>query len=771
MEQQMIGLAPVFRAKQPPVNQGLNLVWLLCIFLLALLFPSTSTAESSVLHAQLGLRNGRFCIDPRQTTFSPSPTFTQAFKGSHEKAKQALLKALDDALAQEASAVLTLATAELLADYPTNKAVFFPVLELTADWTNAAAIFSTWGETNNISEGEGYLPLLLSEFVSDPDLMHRMLAKTPFVGGEIDTMDQDVGDALCQGRVDFLVADPVSSSDFDGHAFSFGDNQGMFAKAKVTTAQLGRLLRPLKGELWNPYRIQGQLKDFFGDMGFQSSLTNIAAFSFDAIKIYRPSTGREVMLEGTPRLAGIQIVAPHANQRLVHELLYLILPQEDYKKVHAAPANYLINSTIGVGTPVEIVMLDYASAAGRILPHAAPYLNQQEFREKLAGLQSLGFQARMSEHPAPLPAFPSDKLWADLVLFPVEGPATNVVTQNLTLGPPIQGKERNHLQVAAGIESKQPFTVLAEYTRESLITNDTFNVRAGWRNEPLFGGSYQRDFAGFDGLNRRFSFSLAGNSDFHVDRVMNFRRFDERRDSGTASAQLELFRDRNGQWLRLETDVSHAQVETIQGSSKSTDDISRANIGMSYSCLRNGIIHAGGLEITPRLSIARSDRHSTVFVQPSLRTAYHRNLWQFYEVDSRASIDWASAGTPTTELPRFGGEDSVRGFRLEAGAGRLSWAVQNEFWIPLRFTDHFGKIIGPILRPNLKLGAFVDIGGLDKAQQNISSFESGAGLGLRYIFQRQAALRLDWAHPLTGFSSDQGGHSVYFSVAVMPTHF
>lgn len=768
---------------------------------------SAAAVDASRLHVSLYLTNGYFAVDSH-TTFEPTADFTKSFSGSSTTAKTSLVESLNQAFRSHGRVILLDPDESdaIASSKPPGLVKYDPIIKFTGSWDEACAAFTRWVKTNkqNIDEiqAQNYLPNLLQNFVEDEGGLQTALAETPCLWREIDTTDYDVLAKLYAGSFDLVVADPISDADIKGDIFAFGDNRGAFDYAGITPRKFGHLLESLKGEMLNEARIQRQVGDFLADIGLESyysvqspglqwtpeSSANSKSppTPFHYIQLFRRPEERQIILNGSPRISAIQIAVHHADTMVLRELLYLILPQDDFQKVFKNPQTFLTNTvgTIEGSNSVEFVILHFTSSNGSQLPHAAPYINHRVLQGQLSRIQTLGYQAALYEDAKPpTVGFPAnDKKWARLVVFPITGfgaashvsEANNANNNSTMTNKVVVAKPyRNHLQVGGGIESHQPPTVLLEYSRDELFTNDSVAIKLGWRDEPIFGGNYQRDFFGFGTLGRRLSISVAGDSDFKPDRLVDGLRADERRSGGSFGAQLELFRDKQDNWLRLEASISHQAVEVKNTSIQNvgSDDISRATIGLSYSWLREAMAGSPGLEINPSISVGRASRDDAVFLQTSIKSAFHRNLPGFFEMDSRGSFDWASSGTPSTELPKFGGEDSVRGFRLEAASGRLVWALQNEFWVPLRFTDNFGETAGRLLRRNLKLAAFVDIGGVDHAQGGISPFEAGAGLGLRFTIKDQATLRLDWAHPLTSFTHDQGGHAVYFSILLKPAHF
>ena len=460
------------------------------------------------------------------------------------------------------------------------------------------------------------------------------------------------------------------------------------------------------------------------------------------------------------------------------KLLYLLLPDEDYRRVRAN--NDLLLKTKGqvdTGNPVEFEILDLRMTPASSLIIANDHVNHRVLRERLGSIQQIGYQAIISRDRD---TGASQTTWARLVVLPLPETTTPPPTPSGAMGPnaispdriAAAPAERNHLRLAVGVDTTETTTVLVEYSRDDIAGDDNLSVRAGWRGEMIIGGTYQKDFAAFGFLGRRLTISVSGDSDFHPDRLIDNERHDERRNGGSASALLELFRDRQDHWLQFQTSLSRQDVKLKQNPTvPDKDTISRATLGLSYAWLRPYVIGTPLLSIDPSFSVARSDTNNSDFFETSVRAAFHAKFANFFEFDSRLGFDWASADTPEIELPRFGGEESVRGFRLEAASARLAWSLQNEVWFPLRFTDLLGSTMDGLLRRSLKLAAFIDIGGVEDSQQPVSAFEAGAGLGLRFTLQDQATLRIDWAHPLTDFASDLGGHTFYFSILLQPAHF
>jgi len=784
------------------------LAWLFAVFA-ALIWPldEIEAQTQSWLHVKLALKDGYFVADRNKTTFDPSVSFGKNYKGTMDEARVDLINHLDNALRNSGKAIsLSLSIEERAQFNPNDQSTlskFQGVINFTGDWEKAQSQFKNWGITHDVTPEAAHAlladPILTVLFQEDGGLSNA-LVDSPFLWDSLDATDYEISEKLYQGLVSFPVADPVSESDLEGREFHFRTNPGCFEGAGVTTRLLGKSLRPLKGKLWLRPLIQRQVGDVLADIGFPSRLIAIDQARqlqwhpgvYDRgqmppelfVTIGRAANERTIHLDGPARISEVKVVVGHKDFETLMKVLYHLLPDADFRAIRSvissSPADYLkfTREKVLGGEEREVVTLDYRKPASRRLSQPAPYVNQRQVLRQLGQIAGLGFipfwaaieGTSVEGYPA------SDTRWIQLLLAATSNLEKRNSEVDETKKPArmqLSGKEfRNHLRIGGGVQSKQPPTALLEYTRDGVFASDHMSLKVGWRGEAIFGGNYQRDFIGFESLGRRLSLKLDGDSDFRPDRLVNSQRVDERRSGGGVTAQLDLFRDRANHWLRLEVALSHQEVKLKDTAPHlSTDGISRGTLGLSYGWLRESVVGSPGLELTPSLTIGRPTHNGSGFIQSSIKAAYHRNLLSFFEIDSRACLDMASSDTPETEWPRFGGEDSVRGFRLEAASGRVSWSFQNELWIPIRFTDYFGETIDNLLRRNLKLAAFVDVGGLSRSQQTISSFEAGAGIGLRFTMSDQATLRLDWAHPMTRFSKDQGGHSFYFSVVLRPVHF
>ena len=786
--------------------------WVAILSIAAGLWSSDSigradTLPATRLEAVLGLTNGFFAVDFEKSKFVPNDLFRASFRGTPEAAKRSLIESVNKALKNTGRAYINglplIQQNAIRVGSETNLTRFQAVQDITASWEQARDQFRIWAQSQGVtdeSEQKAWLATSLKSLVSSEGRLGRELGATPLLWSDFDPTDQEASDALENGTLRLIVAHPFDADDAVGSTIGFGNNSDAFKHLGLNTNHLGRLLRSFEGELWSQALIQREVGDFFLELGLESSNDELdertnrqwrfgkfTSFEdkdsdFHRIRFIRPSGERRVVVEGPPRIGAIQIQIPHTNTALLREILWLCLPHQHFQALAQAPERFIEKTTgamIGMNE-VQFSILRYTTPSGLQLPKTAPYLDHRELAKLQAELLKLHYRTLLFDEMPPLNGGFSDTRWVKLVLLPIASATTDTTSSAVDSGKNISKANaqfenteyKNHLKLTAGLASGQPVLTVLEYSRDNIATNDSASVKAGFRGDLLFGANYTRDFVGFESIDRRLSISVSGDSDFQANRLVDNVRTDERRSGGRISAQLELLRNENANWLRIDAALEHQEIQLQELSlAERRTGVSRASIGLSYSWSPELRLGAPVLEITPSIDFMRSTHNQSFAAKPSISLGYHRGLPSFFEVSSRANVTFASAGTPATELPRFGGEDSVRGFRYEAASGRFTWTVRSELWIPLRFVRHWGETVDVLLRRDLKVAVFIDIGGVEKSLQPVSIFEAAAGVGLRYRVQDQAALQLDWAVPVTNRNRDLGGGTLYFSISLKPAHF
>ena len=284
--------------------------------------------------------------------------------------------------------------------------------------------------------------------------------------------------------------------------------------------------------------------------------------------------------------------------------------------------------------------------------------------------------------------------------------------------------------IGAGFQYKpgQGFSALGNLSWPPL------NASVGGPSGTLASGSYSVEHLAF-------AASVDAGVSEERNRVLNGARVNEEIVSNSATLAWNPWRALDGDTLQFQLTPSHSVIF----------DQTWNAISPGVLFLRTGLTseYPWRFSTEPRIVIDRR------FARSVLTANTHRSF-DHWEFDLSGRFENSFGDPPLFELPSFGGEDTVRGFRADDAIGRRLWASQNELWLPL-----------PRLSL-LKLATFFDVGGAYQTVGSSPGLREGLGAGLR-LDLRLAVLKFDWAY---GFGQAATGGSrgkVYFSV-VFPTH-
>lgn len=285
--------------------------------------------------------------------------------------------------------------------------------------------------------------------------------------------------------------------------------------------------------------------------------------------------------------------------------------------------------------------------------------------------------------------------------------------------------------IGAGFEYKpgQDFSALGNLQLPPLA------VSIGGPSGTLASGSYSASYLGFSAA------LTAGVSD-ERNRVLDGVKVDEESVSDSAAFGWELWRSLDGNTLLFDLDPSHAVVFNA------TLNTLEPGVQFIHSNLTSE--YPWRLSIGPRVLI--DDRFADCIVTAST----HRSF-DHWEYDLSGRFENAFRNPPIFELPSFGGESTVRGFRADDAIGRRLWADQNELWHVL-----------PHLSP-LKVATFFDFGGAYQTVGSYPGLRAGLGAGLR-VDLRVAMLKFDWAYGFGRAATGGSRGKFYFSVAWNTPH-
>ncbi|HEY4940711.1 MAG TPA: ShlB/FhaC/HecB family hemolysin secretion/activation protein [Rhizomicrobium sp.] len=776
---------------------------LIALFAVVLGLSPALADDQPHLLVQFRIVNGRFAVDPNHTTLDLSDPAKAGYALSHEEIRVQLIDKLDSLLANGAQ-VLSLAGATC-PDPPSKDDI---CNFSSKSWEDAQAAFATWAGIHKpeIVAPTAYLSDIFgNEFVGAADTngpkLQTLIDPTPF---QLD----DSSDVVDYGKLNFTyLQGPIQDGQIaacdragPGCIVTFGANAGAFDH-HITARVLAQSLKPLRGEIWDIQRIYRQLGDLLALTGIQSTLDTKDSDG-DVARFASVHSGDEntVVIDGPPRLSVIAVaLGPGDDDTTLKKILFLLLPEREYRKVVSNFAAWVTTrqETLETGKPIQFRELrfpergapDCANPGGRL---CVPYINHRDLNVRLASLTALGYQAALWPDTNTHYDGYSDTKWARLRIVPADDSDAKA-DQSAAAGPPAAAatpapakaaadnhllkydQPRHFLSIGGGMQTNQPATFFVEYRQNELLGDDAVTIHLGWHSKSIISGNYTKDFLDFAGLGRRLAVTLTGDSDNNVSVPVGTERADERRTGGGVTLALDLFRDLDRHSLQLNGSFSYQEValDPVAGATPpvtpATEQISSVVLGATYKWQGDDTINLPDIDFEPAVTTAWGSGATRPYWKTSARGVVHDKFENFFEYDLRAGLDWASAQTPQTELPRFGGEETLRGLKLNAAAGTFVWYAQNELWVPLRFIDRLAPEVDGMFRNALKLAVFVDVGGASNNLQGLAPFSAGAGLGLRYSLQDQATLRLDWAHLITGAPHDLGGQGIYFSIVLTPS--
>jgi hypothetical protein len=775
------------------------------------------TAELSYqgfLRIQICITNGYFAVDntSSNTWYSNTIPSKATIPKSDEEIKAALVATVNDGLKTLGPAFIWALPDAYRVVYPGGPVTNVdtkPVARYTGSWISATTDFYNW-------ETENKLPIQTNWLTS------KLYLQTVLTGARPNyKLNPSFGTNFTASPLNFRntanikFVEKVGWLDFDVQFFTQNDlspsniilsqDSGMFVYAGITSEELARRVAGLQGSLWSGDKLHRQLDDEFTRMGYLVSdgngTTTPGAVVIQPLKNLNPGqNGAGVKIYGAPRLDSIIILEPRTNQLGMLLPLYEILSSSDFKKVKAAivdPSNrdvtvYPTNKTQYIYDVSEITL---TNAAWKSLAISSKYFNQTTFNDQLRNLGTPGYQAVLYSDPDA-----KGERWAYLVLIPPSGvplrtgqvsnstptvvqaaSRTNMVeaakapiATNET-GTALLAKKLHHVELTVSKSARQDPRIAVTYQEDELAgPNSTLTATAGWQDKPLGNASFTKDFLWFDQLGHRLTATFQGGSDYQPDLQIGNSLVNERRSGGSASATLELFRDSTfiglpGQWLQASITGNANVVEDGPGNGPTErQTLATMDLGLNYFILKDGTRWSPRFQLQPHLTLGYSTSNDVTYARFSVTGNYHQLIpFTWLEWDSSANVSLASLGTPTIELPQFGGTSSVRGFRSDATQARLIWSLQNEVWIPLRLNVGLPPQIDALIRRNLYVAPFVDVGGVHESTGGLEGTQAGAGVGLRATYQ-SFTFRFDWAHSLTTVDKKFGGNTFYFTISYRP---
>jgi hypothetical protein len=786
---------------------------------------SARSAETNILTVQLLLKDGYVRVDKSHSTLALRSDYQNWFQMSSNQMQKELTSYLDRIFKQRGKLIEQLFTtnaAQLWRAGKLNSKELEGWNQINAKWNSEFVLkLNLWIDAHpNVVAGnaktvfDGLLGLNPQKPL-EPSYELSPLEVLPLIL-------EDSSAFQARGIIQYMVISPITAEYISPQGIRPREKSSPNGSwpGSITSTQLSQTLTSLKGQLWFSSKIERQLSDYLESRGvpveLQSQNSSEGPDDRAGLTILRPEltpAGKvkqeRILFSQDPLLAGIFVrVAPEDTNSL-RRALYMILPSDDFIRVtpNLADTNYFTRvldpfKTVE-GQTNYMVHLNLKEPPGSALRSRNQYVTGSYLTERLRYLGVAGFSAE-KQNGERIATSPTNRYkTVEMLITPTEQAmpvsnssdtakvASNLVSKvtfdrgtNYTQPSSFETESSrraealrkltyepdfpNFFRVGTEYSPKQPQRYFAAYTRNGLTGGpNSISGQVGWQDGAFGDLTYTRDFFLFDSLNRRLQLSAGGFSDYQPQRLLAGKEIDQRRNGGEASANLDLFRDWHQHWLRLDLAASFQEVTLHQSETRfDSERLSTADLGLVYLYHWNGTPGSARMEILPRVRLGYAQDAGDAFIRPSVEITYHRFLGSFAQWECSAQAAWASSGTPMIEWPTLGGESSVRGYRFTAGTGRSTWSVQNELWIPIFLRQRIGlpDAIDRMVRRNLSLAAFIDVGGVGQTDDSFSGTKAGAGLGVRFVYNDLLTIRLDWAHALGEAEQTRGGGMFYLSV-------
>lgn len=658
-------------------------------------------------------------------------------------------------------------------------------------WRQAANEIAQWHGVNEarqppVMTGSRGVSTVYAALAQDIRLADGPLLPTP------DT-DPDGIDAAIDGRMKFTVSPPMIEAASRLRP-SMNPDEWDQSHGRISRDVLG----PFECRLWRRDRMVLELQDYLEMRGITAQAYRTTRDMEDLEKPERPvkvakqpdppdsagiaperpsyrrkDYGGLVMLSADPVLDSVLVDAAASSQWAgIQRALYLLLPTQDWRRVVADPARYLcMMKAEWKPGDAKVVRLRLKDGPGAELDMARTYLTRRTYAERLQRLDVIGMSASMVFPPAQ----DRQRKATNLLIAPkpgadgkaLEGPGpalagcdtesglsspVPVASESLedVVEPPqrdAQRKRRNAVSAGVEYQAGKPLRPSLSLSHEGMQGQDTWSAELAEQGKGSAQLAYSRDFFLFESLRRRLQVSADAFSRFTPQRpTPEGGVSDERREGLQARAVVDLWRDRDSTWGQLELGATQSDVALEDGRTPK----------QRLTVLDIDIFAGGSAQGTPRsqrweggalLALGRATTAPDGFAKLQLQAAYNQFLRSFERWDLRARLAGATNDTPRSEWPTFGGEDSVRGYRVEAAAARGTWSLQNEFWTPLSFLAGDNVELARTLRRSAALALFADVGGLSSGTAPDGA-RFGLGAGLRVTLSEAFVLRLDWARPV-----------------------
>ena len=751
----------------------------LCVFLCL----ATVRAQEISCHALPGnngsrlcvkfeIKDGRIAVDRTRSVFAPSGLFLQRLSVPRPEAEQVLYSELQKLLDQVPRPYrLALSDEERALDDQgkLNDAPTSAIRNVTCPWAKYLQQFEEWGSATGKQLGIGDI-FPEAEATSSGGLLFPLATAQERTALLI---YEDAGYDAEAGVTRFAVADPINDwSNAEQVRISL-PGVADAAKKEARLKRIWEILQPLSGRPRCLECIATRLESFYKRLGLTPNII------FD-----NKGTSPLILnvVEGA-RIVGISWLSLKDADPNIDKVLYSLLTQRAFK-------SYLADR----GKIRTQKVFNYIQQTGK----PGPYLNPSRLQIQQLLVIQLGYSISFSFAPntqEPLASSFNLTIQKNSEDDDATPPSTNETPESAPATANTEGVVTAHEQeeeaatepdtresterkdkkryVGGGLEYQPDqgvrFFGLGQVSRFPFLPDTINNLSVKGGGQGTSGGigsiNYYADYVFFNTFHRRVSVQVTTSSDLDANRDLGETPVDERQSLGLARIEFEAFRDWSGSLLRFYAEGRHETVSLEPTVGPTTKlNLTTLDVAGFYLFESTEVENPRRIRFQPLLRMGlglavNEPRYNKLVLTGN----FHQTLPSRYELDFSGRVETASKATPRFKLPSLGGAEVVRGFRRDAGLGRKLWSLQNEVWIPLPLGNDLEKGIKAMLRENLKLAPFFDVGGLYDPVNTTAGIRSGVGVGLRFIYS-PVIFKIDYGY---GFGDAVNGGSrgkFYFSL-------
>ena len=708
----------------------------LCLFLASILAAGqTPQRNASKLTVALKITNGALDIDRTQSKFVASDEFRQSLSIPAAEAEQIVFANVADLLKKIPKPYrFALSDADKARDDKGQLDDAKTISTISSNWTDYLQQYDQWTSSTNRTS----MPEIFSAFEST--------ALGPLVTAADATAllvwDDGSFDAE-QGTFTFTVLDPITKWADEKQVQILFPDLPAGPKQTARRNRIDQLLRPLAGRPRCYECVNVILASFYKRLGLDPVI------SFDN----RNTSPLLITIIESKRIVSISWLSLKDDDPNVEKLMYSLLTDHafrqflkkrssigkvfNYREQTGQPGPYLNTQRLQI-QQLLVTQLGYTASVTRAPGEGVNTSNFSLTIQKLSDLENAEDKpATTNETPESAPATANTE--GVVTAHDQEKKTETEFTSDANRDKP-KDKKR---YVGGGIEYRPgqgvKFFGLAQMSRVPLLPNAVNNVsvKAGGNGDDgvLGSANYFADYVFFNSLHRRLSVQFTVSSDIDANRNLTTPNTDERRRTGLARLELELFRDKSGSLLRF---YSEGRIETVELKPDLTTfkgNLNTVEVGAFYFFESVESERPRRIKFEPKFKFGLGLANGEPRYNKLLATGnFHQVLPRRYEFDLNGRTEIASRAAPQFELPSFGGAEVLRGFRRDDGIGRKLWTLQNEVWIPFTIGDDSSIGLKAMVREKIKAAAFVDVGGLYDTTNVKPGTRVGTGLGLRFIY-------------------------------------